>query len=133
MVLIADTNQERAAGDIMADIYPGVTDVVGSSPRITCCYPIYLHAFDRVIAAGFQSNEASMTSIFPFGAGDKHAPPDWAIMNMHDPVIAEFSLGGDLKFGRGTVKSTAVREACHVRLASFLMFLLFANFQAFAC
>ncbi|CAE7218747.1 unnamed protein product [Symbiodinium natans] len=93
VVLIADTNRERTAGEIMADIYPNVTGVVGSAQQKTCCYPIYLHAFDRVIAGGFPAKEASMKTIFPFGTEGGHQPPAWATVNMHDPIIVEFSLG----------------------------------------
>jgi len=92
VVLLADTNREKRAEEIMADIYPGVSGVTGSKMSRTCCYPMYLHGFDRVIAGGFPMPGAYMKTIFPFGAEDKHTPPGWAVMNMHDPVIVEFSV-----------------------------------------
>ncbi|CAE7337290.1 unnamed protein product [Symbiodinium pilosum] len=128
VVLIADTNQQKADSEIMADIYPEAAGVVGSTPRTTCCYPIYLHDFDRIIAAGFRSQEASMTTVFPFGIGDNHMPPDWAIVNMHDPVIAEFSLGGGLSFKRSQ-RSAAARGIWQTWLAGCLLFLSFMHLQ----
>ena len=104
----------------MADIYPNVTGVVGSAQQKTCCYPIYLHAFDRVIAGGFPAKEASMKTIFPFGTEGGHQPPAWATVNMHDPIIVEFSLG---KLSVGGERSAA--GPCRVCLGSLLV-LLFA-------
>ena len=128
VVLVADTNQQKADSEIMADIYPEAAGVVGSTPRTTCCYPIYLHDFDRIIAAGFRSQEASMKTVFPFGIGDNHLPPDWAIVNMHDPVIAEFSLGGGLSFKRSQ-RSAAARGIWQTWLAGCLLFLSFMHLQ----
>jgi len=127
VVLIADTNQPKSAAEIMADIYPDVRGVVGSTQQKTCCYPIYLHPFDRIIAGGFVAKEAYMNTIFPFGTERSHQPPKWATINMHDPVIAEFALGGGRSFGG---RSGTDGRACQAWLVSFLLLLSCVDFQA---
>ncbi|CAJ1368024.1 unnamed protein product [Effrenium voratum] len=90
VLLLADTNEFRSNAEIMGDVDPSARTVTGSDSHITCCYPNYLYPFDRIIASNFPGAEVRTT--LPFGAEREHRVPQWAALNMHDPVLTELYL-----------------------------------------
>jgi len=96
LILIADTNWEhpdspfmgRKSQTIMEDLYPGAGPVQSTDLQLTCCAWDYVHAFDRIIAAGFPEQSTSFNTTFPFGS---QVPP-WVALYMHSPVIGRLSF-----------------------------------------
>lgn len=89
VLLLADTNQQKSNLEIMQDLDPTARRVLGSDVHLTCCYPAYFFQYDRIISSNFESIGSQATTL-PFGNENTHHVPDWATLNMHDPVLVEF-------------------------------------------
>eukprot|EP00930_Biecheleria_cincta_P015137 TRINITY_DN12736_c0_g1_i2.p1 TRINITY_DN12736_c0_g1~~TRINITY_DN12736_c0_g1_i2.p1 ORF type:complete len:379 (+),score=34.95 TRINITY_DN12736_c0_g1_i2:60-1196(+) len=91
VVLIADTNQPSSSSgeSIIREIYTDAGSISSTEIRTTCCYPLYIYPYDRIVAAGFPGSAPLMKTVLPFGDEAHHSPPPWVAMNMHDPVLGE--------------------------------------------
>lgn len=103
VVLIADTNQPSSSSgeSIIRELYTDAENISRTETHKTCCYPLYYHPYDRIVAAGFPGSVPLMKTVLPFGDEANHSLPPWVAKNMHDPVVGEFIFNDDEQHSGG--------------------------------